>query len=189
MAREDLPNLIYLVVLLVGVASFYLASQRGYMGRVGKYAAIWAVIFAVAIAGAYMWTQITQPRQMMLDTGAIQVPRDADGHFYLTLQVNGAPTRFVVDTGASAIVLTQADALSAGIATEELIFSGRAITANGQVETAPIRIDTLRLGELEDANVRAVVNAGEMRESLLGMSYLNRFSRIEIADGVLVLER
>jgi aspartyl protease family protein len=105
------------------------------------------------------------------------------------LEVNGHPTRFVVDTGATAIVLTRSAAQAAGIDTDDLIFSGRANTANGTVETAPVRLDTLALGDTLDTDVRAVVNNGQMFESLLGMSYLNRYSRIEISNGQLVLER
>jgi aspartyl protease family protein len=52
-----------------------------------------------------------------------------------------------------------------------------------------VRLDEVRMGDLVDQRVPAVVNDGEMEQSLLGMSYLNRFSRIEIADDRLVLER
>ena len=66
----------------------------------------------------------------------MEVPRSADGHYYLTMEVNGAPIRFVVDTGATELVLSRADAERAGIDTGGLIYSGRAFTANGMVETA-----------------------------------------------------
>jgi aspartyl protease family protein len=142
--------------------------------------------------GVLLWNDLRrqiQPQQAVLNAGTITVPRATDGHFYLMLEVNGHPTRFVVDTGATAIVLTRSAAQAAGIDTDGLIFSGRANTANGTVETAPVRLDTLSLGEALDTDVRAVVNNGEMFESLLGMSYLNRYSRIEISNGQLVLER
>lgn len=192
MASEDIPRLIYLIALLCLVGGYFLRDQRHNMGQMGRYAVIWAAIFLVAIVAAGLWSEITRnmaPRQLVLQTGAIEVPRAADGHFYLTLDVNGVPTRFVVDTGATTIVLTHADAVAAGIDTNALIFLGRADTANGRVETAPVRLETLTLAGIEDTNVRAVVNGGEMRESLLGMSYLSRFSRLEIAEGRLVLER
>jgi aspartyl protease family protein len=112
-----------------------------------------------------------------------------DGHFYVTMEVNGAPIRFVIDTGASELVLSRADAARAGIDPDGLIFSGRAFTANGMVETAPVTLASVVLGGVADTGVPAVVNAGEMPESLLGMSYLERFSRMEIANGRMVLER
>lgn len=192
METEDIPRLVYLVALLVGVGGYYLYHQRGNLGQMARYAAIWGFLFLGAVVVAGLWADISRdiaPRQSVLQTGAIEVPRASDGHFYLTLDVNGVPIRFVVDTGASAIVLSQADATRAGIDIDGLIFSGRANTANGRVETAPTRIETLDLSGIVDANVRAIVNAGEMDGSLLGMSYLNRFSRLQIADGTLILER
>ena len=185
-------NLIYLIVLLVGLVGFTFINRRPNIGQMGKALALWGVIFVTILVGVLLWNDIrvqVLPQQTVLTDGAITVPRSSDGHFYLTLDVNGTPTRFVVDTGATGIVLTLADAEAAGIETDGLIFSGRADTANGTVETAPVRLDTLGLAGMLDTSVRAVVNNGEMRESLLGMSYLNRFSRLEIADGELVLER
>ncbi len=189
---DRLANLIYLVLLGCVVGGYFFVSQRKNLGKMAQYAAIWGFIFLGAIVAVLLWQDIRgdfAPQQSVLSDGAISVPRSPDGHFYLTLEVNGVPTRFVVDTGASDIVLTLADAAAAGIATDLLIFSGRANTANGVVETAPTRIETLTLGGIPDSNVRAVVNSGDMRESLLGMSYLSRFSRLEIAQGQLVLER
>ncbi len=185
-------SLIYLVLLGCVIGGYFFVSQRRNLGKMVQYAAIWGFIFLGAIVAVALWQDIRDdiaPRQSVLQGGAIEVPRAPDGHFYLTLDVNGVPTRFVVDTGATDIVLTRADATAAGIDTDLLIFSGRANTANGTVEIAPTRIETLALGDVVETDMRAVVNGGEMDESLLGMSYLNRFSRLEIAEGRLVLER
>lgn len=185
-------SLIYLVLLGCVIAGWFFVSQRRNLGKMAQFAAIWGFIFLGAIVAVGLWQDIRSqvaPRQSVLSDGTITVPRAPDGHFYLTLAVNGTPTRFVVDTGASDIVLSLADAQAAGIATDLLIYSGRANTANGPVQTAPTRIETLTLGGIPDTNVRAVVNGGEMRESLLGMAYLSRFSRLVIAEGQLLLER
>ena len=66
---------------------------------------------------------------------------------------------------------------------------GRAMTANGPVETATVRLDEISLGPITDSNVAAVVNGGEMGTSLLGMGYLQRFASIEISNGTLTLRR
>jgi aspartyl protease family protein len=52
-----------------------------------------------------------------------------------------------------------------------------------------VTLDTVELGPVLETGVRAVVNGSEMQDSLLGMSYLQRFERIEISGGTLVLER
>ncbi len=185
-------SLIYLALLGCVIGGHFFVSQRRNLGKVVQYAAIWGFIFLGAIVAVGLWQEIRSdmaPRQSVLQGGSITVPRSPDGHFYLNLDVNGVATRFVVDTGASEIVLSSADAAAAGIDTGMLVFSGRANTANGSVETAPVRLETLALEGVVDAGVRAVVNGGEMTESLLGMTYLSRFSRLEIAEGRLLLER
>lgn len=192
MDPQDIPRLVYLIVLLCAVGGYFLWGQRRNMGQMARYLVIWGFVFLGLIVAIGLWSDVSNsivPRQSVMQTGEIKVARASDGHYYLTLGVNGVPTRFVVDTGATAIVLSQADAVRAGIDPDRLIFSGRANTANGRVETAPTRIDTLSLGGIVDEDVRVIVNAGEMDGSLLGMSYLARFSRLEITDGQLILER
>jgi aspartyl protease family protein len=153
---------------------------------------IWGLIFVGLIAAYGLWGDIERglrPRQAVLENGRIEVPRRADGHFYVTAQVNGRPVTFVIDTGATDIVLTRADAARVGIDMKSLAFVGSASTANGRVRTAPARVDSLSLGGVVDKGVRVYVNGGTMSDSLLGMAYLRRFSKIEIAGDTLVLNR
>jgi len=86
-------------------------------------------------------------------------------------------------------VLTRADAEAAGLSPDNLNYLGRASTANGEVRTAYVRLDEVELGGVRDTDVPAVVNEGEMRQSLLGMGYLQRWGRIEITNGELILTR
>ncbi|KPQ16682.1 MAG: aspartyl protease family protein [Rhodobacteraceae bacterium HLUCCO18] len=193
LSGDQIGNLVYLALLVTAIGGWLLVSQRGNLGRIAQYAAIWGFIFLGAIVAVGLWSDIRQtvtPRQSVMMEGArVEVPRSADGHYYLTMEVNGAPIRFVVDTGATELVLSRADAERAGIDTGGLIYSGRAFTANGMVETAPVTLDRIALGKATDTGVRAVVNGAEMQGSLLGMSYLQRFDRLEISGGRLVLER
>jgi aspartyl protease family protein len=193
MSSFDLGNLIYLVLLLAMVLTWFVAQNRQSLGKIAQQALAWGLIFIGVIAAIGIWDDIRntlRPTQSVITgTGQIEVPRARDGHYYLTLQVNGEPVNFLVDTGASEMVLTPEDARRAGVTIEDLIYTGRAMTANGEVRTARITLDTVRLGEVRDQNVTAWVNEGEMDMSLLGMSYLRRWSRIEIDDRALVLTR
>ncbi|MEM9100266.1 MAG: TIGR02281 family clan AA aspartic protease, partial [Pseudomonadota bacterium] len=76
-----------------------------------------------------------------------------------------------------------------GIAIEDLNFSGRAFTANGTVRTANVVLDEITLGSFTDRNVRARVNGGELFGSLLGISYLDRFSSWQVVGDQMVLSR
>ena len=193
MSAMDPGQLIYLVMLLAAVVFWFVVANRNSMGKVMQHAALWGLIFLGAIAAVGLWGDIRQtvvPRQAVFsDQGRIEVPRSPDGHYYLTLDVNGHPTRFVVDTGATSIVLLEADARAAGIDPARLNYSGTAMTANGAVRTARVVLDEIGFEEMTDRRVTAFVNEGEMAESLLGMSYLQRFDRLEISGGRLILER
>ena len=193
LSGDQIGSLIYLGLLLAVIGGWFLVSSRGNLGRMAQYAAIWGFIFLGAIVAVGLWGDIRQtvvPRQSVMMEGArIELPQAMDGHFYMVMEVNGAPIRFVVDTGATELVLSREDAGRAGVEMERLVFSGRAFTANGMVETAPVTLASVVVGGVADTDVRAVVNGSEMRESLLGMSYLQRFSRVEISGGRMVLER
>ena len=119
----------------------------------------------------------------------VEVPRSGDGHYYLTLDIDGTDVEFVIDTGASDVVLTKADAVRIGIDVENLFYSGIANTAKGQGRTARVRLENVRFGEIVDMSCGASGNEGEMDKSLLGMTYLQRYSKIEIGGGKMVLRR
>lgn len=185
----------YLSALIMAIFAIWVLSslrRNGWHKNVQS-AAIWGLIFLGTVAGFGMWEDIKRdiiPRQAIFaDQGKIEVPRARDGHYYLTLDVNGTPVDFVVDTGASEIVLTQDDARSIGLGPDTLNYIGRAFTANGEVRTAPIRLDSIGIGTISDNNIPAYVSKGEMFQSLLGMAYLQRWDKIEITDGRLILTR
>ena len=189
----DTANLIYLVVLGCAIMMWFFAANRNSLGKTLQQAALWGLIFIGVIAVVGLWDDIratVAPRQSVsADAGRIELPRAPDGHYYLAAEINGAPVRFVVDTGATDIVLSREDAIAAGLHPEGLNFTGQASTANGIVRTAPVRLDTLSVEGLTDRGVRAVVNSGELRESLLGMGYLERFTSMQISGGKLILQR
>lgn len=193
MDGDDLARLFYLILLGTAVAGWFIAENRQSLGKTARQAAAWGLIFVGVIAGVGLWGDIrgdiVPARAVVTGAGQIEVPLAPDGHYYLTLQLDGTPVQFMVDTGASAIVLSRDDAERAGVDLETLAFLGRAETANGVVRTAGARISQVSVGDITDHNVRVSVNEGEMDGSLLGMSYLRRFDKVEIQDRKLVLSR
>ena len=111
------------------------------------------------------------------------------GHFVVEAKVNGTPIRFLVDTGASHVVLTPSDARRIGLNPNALNYTQRYNTANGVGEGAPVRLDRVTVGPIELENVRASVNRAEMAGSLLGMSFLGRLGGYEVRDGTLTLRQ
>lgn len=192
MDNADLPRLIYLVILGAAMIGWLVTESRNSLGRTARSLIVWGLLFIGLMAGYGLWGDIRNdivPRQSVLEDGAgIAVPRSQDGHFHLTLNVDGVPVDFLVDTGATDIVLTLEDARRVGIDPENLAFLGRARTANGIVETAYTSVGSVGLGPIRFERVQVAVNGGEMQGSLLGMAFLSRFGRIEIADNRLLLE-
>lgn len=189
----ETANLIYLCLLGAAVVMWFIAANRNSLGKTLQQAMMWGLIFIGVIAAVGLWDDIRQtvrPSQTVFaDRGVIELPRAPDGHYYLSADVNGATLRFVVDTGATDIVLSRADAKAVGLNPDTLGYYGQASTANGIVRTAPVTLDRVAVGDIVDRDVRAVVNEGDLFESLLGMRYLQRFTSIRIENGTLVLTR
>ena len=119
-------------------------------------------------------------------TTTLSYHADQRGHFWVDAAVNGAPVRFMVDTGASAVVLTMADAAAAGYGRGNLSFNVAMSTANGRARAASIKLREVRIGQLAISDVPAMV-AENLNASLLGMTFLKRLDGFEIRDGVLTI--
>lgn len=192
MNGDDTANLIYLGLLGGALSLSYIVASRTNLGKTLQQAGIWVLIFMGAVAVIGIWPEIKNtltPRQAYVGDSTIVLPKARDGHYYMTLDVNGVPVDFVIDTGASQVVLSREDAQRIGIELTSLAYLGTANTANGAVRTASVRLDTVVLGDIRDERVRAVVNDGEMSGSLLGMTYLGKFDSITIKDNRLILTR
>ncbi len=111
----------------------------------------------------------------------------ASGHYVVEAVVNGAPVTFLVDTGASDIVLTMADAERLGFQPATLRFTQRFATANGEVRGAPVVLREIRVGEFSLFDVPASVNEAPLRVSLLGMTFLRQLNGYSVDNGRLVL--
>lgn len=189
MASDDTMQLVYYGVLLLVIGGAMVFELAGRGGQVLRQILLWVVIFAGATLAANWWIEGNAPRQQVLQGGRIEIPVGRDGHFHLTAQVNREPVRFMVDTGASYIALGPADARRVGLDPDDLAYVGRAMTANGQVQTAPVTIDEIAIGDIVDRNVRAWVIGADLDGSLLGMSYLRTFARVRFEGDLLILER
>lgn len=157
------------------------AARWGYLGVL----AFWLLVMGV------VWLAVEhymQPKAMVVTaTGDVRIPRSRDGHFYVEGSVNGRPITFLVDTGASSVVVSEAFARRAGLAGgEPTTFS----TANGKLEGRTVRGVPVAVGPLSVSSVRVGVGlvGGSPDKGLLGQSFLRRF-RMSISDNELILQR
>ena len=119
--------------------------------------------------------------------GAASLVKAADGHFWAEAQVNGKRVRFLVDTGATTVALTAADATRLGLDMDELVFDRPVNTASGQVHAAQVELDYVSVAGARVEKVQALVLERGLTSSLLGMSYLGRLSRFEATPTALIL--
>jgi len=106
-------------------------------------------------------------RQIVLSSGL-------GGHFTTSGAINGRATQFMVDTGATAVAISQQEAENLGLKYRE----GRSLsvqTANGPAPGYLITLAVVRIGDVEVRNVEAVVVPSQMSHVLLGNSFLSRF--------------
>lgn len=183
----------YLLILGLALLAWVFGAYRGRLGQAAQHLAIWGLIFAGVVI-AYGFSD--QLREQLSPSSLVAVSEDSavlrrgrDGHFHARIDVNGVPVDFLVDTGASAIVLSQRDAARVGLHPERLTFSTPATTANGVIHSAPVILDEMRLGPFTDREVGAMVNGGELETSLLGMRYLDRFAGFSVTGDRMTLSR
>ena len=123
--------------------------------------------------------------------GELVLPRGEGGHFYADGRVDGrAGIRFVVDTGASVVALRESDAARIGHRPARGDYTARISTANGIINGARVQLDSVEIGSIKARDVAAIVLPDEaLSTNLLGMSYLSKLKRFEVAGGKLVLSQ
>ncbi len=132
-------------------------------------------------------TAKTSPKTSQPASRALTIRASAGGHFMIEADVDGADIRFMVDTGATEVMLTPEDAARIGFDLRARNFTRQFNTAGGVVRAAPVTLRRLRIGQLVLRDVEAWVNEAPLFVSLLGMSFLRRLDGYEVEDGKLIL--
>jgi clan AA aspartic protease (TIGR02281 family) len=125
---------------------------------------------------------VLEPHHSTQVLRSAEISRTPGGNFYVFGYINGAPVQFVVDTGATSVVLTREAAQAAGVSLDGLSYSVNAETASGRTLAAPIMLNSVTVGGITENYVSALVTtpAVELSKSLLGMSFLNRLQSWEV---------
>ena len=120
--------------------------------------------------------------------GTASLRRSNDGHFYLRAEADGVVVRFMVDTGATMVALTESDAERMGITVASLSYNVPVRTANGITMAAATRIHEMRAGDITMRDVEAAVMPdASLGASLLGMSFLGRLDAFSFEGDTLIL--
>jgi aspartyl protease family protein len=195
-SEHDQMHMLYLVMILALVGSGILHSKRHELSQNIKYAIVWLGIILLLVLGYSFRDGLTNNRLMaellphranISDDGSFTIRSREDGHFYIEAKINNASVLFMVDTGASDIVLAPDDAKRAGLAPETLNFSRTYQTANGTVMGAPVKLASLRIGTIHMRDIPASVNGAAMENSLLGMRFLQELREYKVEGNTLTL--
>lgn len=196
--RESFWQLAYWGLWVFVLSGFLAHGYRKNKSRVILHGLAWIAVFALMATaytirgdlsglGSRVLGNLMPHRAVKKTDNSMAFQRGADGHFHVLGEVNGRPVRFLVDTGASGVVLTPRDAESLGWKLEDLSFDRLFETANGRVRGASVVLEELRLGGVVFKGFPASVNEADMGESLLGMSFFNRLEGFAIRGDELVL--
>jgi aspartyl protease family protein len=129
-------------------------------------------------------------REPVASGRTITLSSGRDSHFEATARVEGRPIDFIVDTGATLVILRESDAASIGIRPSRADYTATVSTANGKTKAAPARLDRVDIGGITVYDVRALVMPdAALWRNLLGMSFLSKLKRYEVANGRMVLEQ
>ena len=168
------------MVATVGSVSAF-ASAQAMVALAYHAPTLWAARAASPPPAAYAEPAVAEP--------TATIAKSSDGHYWANGDVNGSKVRFLVDTGATEVALTPADARKLGYDLRGLNYGHRVVTAAGQTRAAAVRLASVTVAGARLENVDALVIEKGLDTSLLGMTYLGRLASFQATRQALILQR
>jgi aspartyl protease family protein len=199
LSTQEFGSLAYNIALVVFIGGTVLVLFRERFSQALEAALFWLALgLVLALGYTYrmelrdvserVLAELMPGRAAMRSARMVEIVRGRAGDFQVAAQVNGTRIAMVLDTGASAVVLTQEAAKVAGLPLEVLTYNVNVDTANGRTRAAAVTLDRITVGDIAERSVPALVaQPGQLRTSLLGMSFLNRLESWEVRGDKLVM--
>jgi len=187
----------FVTIVLIVLSVLYSVLRKNNLKKFASQLLIWILILLSVIIGYAFRFELNYSAQRVMAVlipshhwvnkdGELVIARSTDGHFYIDALVNDVKIKFMVDTGASDVALTKADAQKLKFDLSKLQFTKTYATANGSSAAAPVKLNTIIIGGIFK-NVEAHIGRGDLDISLLGMSMLERFKGFRIDRDMLIL--
>ena len=188
---HDTGSLALKLALAIFVGGLVITLYRERLSKAFEALLFWAVLGLLLVVGYSYRFELRDvgdrviaelmPGHVASHGRRVEVVRGHGGDFAVGAHINGARVPMVLDTGASSVVLTQEAAKAAGLPLEVLVYNVNVDTANGRTRAAPVTLDRLAVGGLTERAVPALVaQAGQLKNNLLGMTFLNRLESWEV---------
>jgi aspartyl protease family protein len=192
------PGIMQTLGFLVLVSSSLLFVREFNLKRTARNILLWLAVGIILIIGFSFQNELgdlaLRLRGALAPGYAVQtgqremtISEGEGGHYHVYGSVNGVQIRFLIDTGATDIVLDPQDARRIGLKLEDLTFDRPFGSANGIGHGASIEVDELAVGPIRLPHVRMSVNGAPMGSSLLGMAFLKRLKSYSFSGGKLTL--
>ena len=193
------------IAMAIFIASTLLGGYRGRASQAVRDIVVWTALGLALVAG-YSFREdllalghriavelappgsVVRAEQQTEGERIVRIRRRPDGHFIARTVVDGTALTMLVDTGASTVVLKPADAQTLGIDVSKLRYTVPVQTANGTTYAAHVRLSRVAVGPIGFANIEALVaKPGALKDSLLGMTFLNKLRSYEFSGEFLTL--
>ncbi|MCY0095539.1 TIGR02281 family clan AA aspartic protease [Hoeflea ulvae] len=199
--NADLAFLVKYGLLAAVIGAGVVGLHRN-MGEMIKNLLIWAIIILGLSTGWLYQDQAKEtvariagglspgrPVSITDENGiAVSIRKSMNGHFEAAGAVNGKAVNFLIDTGATSIALSHADAIEIGFSDADLNYSLIINTANGKAKAAPVRLDSVEVGSIVRTGVQAMVSEpGRLDQSLLGMNFISSLTAFEMRRDEVIL--
>jgi aspartyl protease family protein len=188
---HDTGSLALKLALAIFVGGLVITLYRERLSKALEALLFWAVLGLLLVVGYSYRFELRDvgdrviaelmPGHVASHGRRVEVVRGHGGDFAVGAHINGARVPMVLDTGASSVVLTQEAAKAAGLPLEVLVYNVNVDTANGRTRAALVTLDRLAVGGLTERAVPALVaQPGQLKNNLLGMTFLNRLESWEV---------
>lgn len=184
-----------LMLLILPLSS--LLARRPSAGAIVRSLLAWAVIAGVLYVALNNRQRVVElagtlgerlgVAEQSVEGDTVRIRQSTDGHFWAVAKLNGVERRMLIDSGATSTAISEATAHAIGV-TPRRVPPVLLTTANGTIEAARGRIETVRIGSLETRDLPVVISPAFGEMDVVGMNFLSRLGSWRVARGTLILE-
>ena len=194
---QEWSNIIYVIILIVLLIMGF-SSKELPLKKFFEYAGLWIIIALVALVSYSYRFEFFEAKDRVLSDlfpskainknhQQLTINVSQDGHYYLNVKIKNFPVRFMIDTGASEVVIDKNLAIKLGYDLKNINYNKVFQTANGEAYGASIYFDEVDVSGIKFYNIQGSITDSRLATPLLGMTFLQKFYKYEFYRDKLIL--